>query len=149
MADFADSIHYRSPDAHDGGNRVTFHQGAIDIDAMQQKTAYRFRIAGASTWAFEIARYDTFAPTAVKSHSTHWAGSFWNLEWDNMLTENATRMIGEGANWKPTMDTFFPPKSFGVMDPEAGFRGFLSDMENLMAFLESIETRKLLGGEEC
>ena len=110
---------------------------------MQQKTAYRFRIAGASTWAFEIARYDTFAPTAVTPISTHWAGSFWNLEWDNILTENATRTIGEVASWKATVDTFFPAKGFGDHHPDAGFRGFLSDVENLMGVLEGIKTRNL------
>lgn len=145
MADFAGSIRYRRvlPDHP----RVFIQNGAVDVEGVQQKTAYRFRIAGASTWAFELARYDTFAPSAVVPSSTHWAGSLWNLEWDNILAENATLSIGEGANWGPRMDTFFPGQRSDSASGEEGFQGFIDNIQRLMAFLEGLKVN-VDGGEQ-
>ena len=143
MADFAEGIQYHAPSSNQPGAKVLRHRGSVGVDVreIQQKTAYRFRLAGTSTWVFEIARYDTFAPTASTASNSCWSGSFWNMEWDNVFYENALKPIGEGASWKPTIDTFFPNRDVRPTDPEARLSSFLDDVEKLARFLEDVKDK--------
>lgn len=118
----------------------------LPVRMFVQKTAFRYRLKN-SSYLFEIARYQqsTTSGSGLVCQSsdgvdstTIWGASFFNEDWDMILSQNAQLGIGQAGNWKPSLATFFP-RNIGTSTPgpNTGFHNFLTEVGNVARLLDS------------
>lgn len=143
MADFASSVEYKAPpsEVQPGftGCKVFKHAYNMQYESFEQKTAFRFRHKEHGAWILEVARYDTFSPNVTTASSkTQWGASFWNTEWDTILSANDNLGIGQAAKWEPNFDRFFPVSKDGKELGKDGFQSFLDDVKDITRILDEM-----------
>lgn len=149
MRNFAESVQFNEPLAGTlvaaRGPQVFKYLANLPVNNFVQKTAWQYRLKTENTCTLEITRYDSLSEarsnTTAKDPSkfmrTRWGASLYNRAWDTTLSENANLVLGEMANWNPTLQTFFPwGISTSLAEANAGFHKFLQNVDAVAAALE-------------
>lgn len=106
----------------------------------QQRTTWQYRLKANSAYIFEVARYDKFdtetSSTINTSASTLWGFTLWCTSWDEKFVENVTLKLGDRAEWKPSVDEFFPRnRGSSYTGQYSGFDDYLNNLRATVDFL--------------
>ena len=111
--------------------------GGLRVLSFEQKTSFRYRIRNQNQWMFEFSRYDLYPGNLHgASPKTQWGATFWNSEWDRVLKENSKAEIGNGANWDPEVETFFPSHDAAGKADAQGLKEFLERTKTIAEVLD-------------
>lgn len=151
LSEFAHSVKFKADNLKttEVRRKVEFSD-AVPVSRLIEKSAWRYRLKGTS-YVFELARYDEYRRVGMAisqgrplqpppnqlslSPVTSWGGSIFDMNWDNMLGKQANYGTGRSAEWRPTLNTFFPASEYS--DPRDSSAGF-SELLNLVTKMSEL-----------
>ncbi|KAK2761555.1 hypothetical protein FQN54_001383 [Arachnomyces sp. PD_36] len=160
LREFAHSVKFKADNlnAAEVRRKVEF-PGTVPISRLIEKSAWRYRLKG-TRYVFELARYDEYrrAGMAISQGRpvqpppnqltlapvTSWGGSIFDINWDNMLGKQANYGTGRSAEWRPTLNTFFPASE--ASDPRDTSAGFSELLGLVTKITELLHTKPAEGG---
>ncbi|KAK3720392.1 hypothetical protein LTR37_003803 [Vermiconidia calcicola] len=144
LLDFSQSIKINAVEARKASPDKLFviHKAFVGhLKSIQQRISYRYGIFG-SDYTLELTRFQgrTFQPRRslieppkeVAVYEPRWSLDVYRLEWDKEFTNNERLAIGESADWRHDVDTWFPEDiTSDSRSEDAGGAGFAQLMEKL------------------
>lgn len=137
----------------DSRPKVTFStEDLTGLTSFTETTSLRFRVKD-TPYILEIFRRNTYlrAPPRLNpvegggyvfevnqisnTPTTAWGARMYDIDWDNTLGAHASFKVGQSANWRPNLKTFFHGPANDEAEERARLREFVDVVNEVAEFL--------------